>query len=130
MLAPMDTSRRSSPHVAVVDDDADVRDAMHALLRSYGWRVSLYDGAQQLLATGLAGVDCVLSDVQMPVMGGLELLGRLRADPGSPPCILMTAFPDDQVRKRALAAGAVCFLSKPVDDEILAECLSSAVGTA
>ncbi|MFK3740688.1 response regulator [Massilia sp. TN1-12] len=126
----MDTSRRSSPHVAVVDDDADVRDAMHALLRSYGWRVSLYDGAQQLLATGLAGVDCVLSDVQMPVMGGLELLGRLRADPGSPPCILMTAFPDDQVRKRALAAGAVCFLSKPVDDEILAECLSSAVGTA
>ena len=126
----MDTSRRSSPHVAVVDDDADVRDAMHALLRSYGWRVSLYDGAQQLLATGLAGVDCVLSDVQMPVMGGLELLGRLRADPGSPPCILMTAFPDEQVRKRALAAGAVCFLSKPVDDEILAECVSSAVGTA
>lgn len=126
----MDTSSRSSPHVAVVDDDADVRVAMHALLRSYGWRVTLYEGAQHLLSTGLAGVDCVLSDVQMPVMGGLELLGRLRAAPGGPPCILMTAFPDEQVRKRALAGGAVCFLSKPVDDEILAECVSAAVGRA
>lgn len=126
----MDTPHRSSPHVAVVDDDADVRNSMHALLRSYGWRVSLYDGAQQLLSAGLAGVDCILSDVQMPVMGGLELLGRLRAEAGAPPCILMTAFPDEQVRKRALAAGAACFLSKPVDDELLAECVSSAVGKA
>jgi FixJ family two-component response regulator len=124
----MDTISHSSPHVAVVDDDADVRSAMHALLRSYGWRVTLYDGAQQLLSSGLTGVDCILSDVQMPVMGGLELLGRLRDDPAAPPCILMTAFPDEQVRKRALAGGAVCFLSKPVDDEILTECLSMAVG--
>jgi FixJ family two-component response regulator len=126
----MDTLSRTSPHVAVVDDDADVRDAMQALLRSYGWRVTLYDGAQQLLAAGLAGVDCVLSDVQMPVMSGLELLERLRAAPAGPPCILMTAFADEQVRRRALAGGAVCFLSKPVDDEILAECVSTAVARA
>lgn len=124
----MDTTSRSSPHVAVVDDDADVRVAMHALLRSYGWRVSVYDGAQQLLAAGLAGVDCVLSDVQMPGIGGLELLARLRAEPHGPPCILMTAFPDEQVRRRALAGGAACFLSKPVDDELLAECVSSVTG--
>ena len=52
----MDTLSRTSPHIAVVDDDADVRSAMHALLRSYGWRVSLYDGARQLLATGVGGV--------------------------------------------------------------------------
>lgn len=124
----MDTLSRTSPHIAVVDDDADVRSAMHALLRSYGWRVSLYDGARQLLATGVGGVDCVLSDVQMPGMDGVELLARLRADPAAPPCILMTAFPDEQVRKRAMAGGAVCFLSKPVDDERLAECVSAATG--
>jgi len=126
----MDTTSRPTPHVAVVDDDADVRDAMHALLRSYGWRVSLYDGAQQLLAAGLSGVDCVLSDVQMPGIGGLELLARLRADANGPPCILMTAFPDEQVRRRAIAGGATCFLSKPVDDELLAQCVSAATGTA
>jgi FixJ family two-component response regulator len=124
----MDTISRPSPHIAVVDDDGCVRDAMHALLRSYGWRVSLYDGAQQLLASGLAGVDCVLSDVQMPGMSGLELLARLRTQAGGPPCILMTAFPDEQVRRRAMAGGAACFLSKPGDDERLAECVSSATG--
>ncbi|WP_296947790.1 response regulator transcription factor [uncultured Massilia sp.] len=126
----MDTNRRSPLHVAVVDDDADVRVAMHALLRSFGWRVTLYDGAQQLLTAGLAGIDCVLSDVQMPGMGGLELLARLRAGGSTPPCILMTAFPDEQVRRRAMAGGAVCFLSKPVDDERLAECVETATGTA
>jgi len=126
----MDTSSHSSPHIAVVDDDADVRVAMHALLRSYGWRVTVYDGAQKLLAAGFKDIDCILSDVQMPIMGGLELLARLRADPAAPPCILMTAFPDEQVRRRAMAAGAVCFLSKPVDDEALAHCVGTAVGTS
>ncbi len=124
----MDTISRPPLHVAVVDDDADVRVAMHALLRSYGWRVSLYDGAQQLLAAGLDGIDCILSDVQMPGMGGLDLLARLRAAAAAPPCILMTAFPDEQVRRRAMAGGAACFLSKPVDDERLAECVESATG--
>jgi len=124
----MDTLSRTPPHIAVVDDDDDVRIAMHALLRSYGWRVSLYDGARQLLAAGLGGIDCVLSDVQMPGMDGLELLARLHAAPTPPPCILMTAFPDEQVRKRAMAGGATCFLSKPVDDERLAECVRTATG--
>lgn len=124
--APMDTSSQPSLHVALVDDDADVRVGLRALLRSYGYRVSMYDGAQALLAAGVAGVDCVVSDVQMPVMDGLELLARLQAAPHAPPCILMTAFPDAHIRARALRTGAACFLSKPVDAEELAACIAAA----
>jgi FixJ family two-component response regulator len=129
----MDTSSRPVPHaahaahVALVDDHADVRVGLQALLRSYGYRVSLHDGAQALLAAGLAGIDCVVSDVQMPGMDGLELLARLRAAPEGPPCILMTAFPDAHIRTRALRGGAACFLSKPVDAEALAACIAAAV---
>ena len=117
---------RPAPHIALVDDDADVRSALHALLRSYGYRVTLYDGAQALLAAGVDGVDCVVSDVQMPGMDGFELLARLRAGAASPPCILMTAFFDSRVRARALRSGAACFLSKPVDAEQLAGCIAAA----
>jgi len=122
----MNSSSRPAPHVALVDDDADVRSALHALLRSYGYRVTLYDGAHALLAAGVDGVDCVVSDVQMPGMDGLELLACLRAGAASPPCILMTAFPDRHIRARALRSGAACFLSKPVDAEELAGCIAAA----
>lgn len=121
----MTTATRPLPHVALVDDDADVRVGLRALLRSYGYQVSMYDGAQALLAAGLAGIDCVVSDVQMPVMDGLELLTRLQAEPGAPPCILMTAYPDAHIRARALRTGAACFLSKPVDAEELAACIAA-----
>jgi FixJ family two-component response regulator len=119
----MDISH-SPLHVALVDDDADVRVALRALLRSCGYRVSMYDSAQALLAGGLADIDCVLSDVQMPGMDGLELLVRLRAAADGPPCILMTAFPDAPVRARALRTGAAGFLAKPVDAEALAACIA------
>lgn len=125
----MNTSTRPASrtaHVALVDDDADVRVGLRALLRSYGYRVSMYDGAPALLAAGLADIDCVVSDVQMPVMDGLELLARLRAAPGGPPCILMTAYPDPHIRARAMRTGAACFLSKPVDAEELAACIAAA----
>ena len=125
----MDTSS-SPPRIALVDDDADVRVAMHALLRSCGYHVSLYGGAQALLAAGLADIDCVVSDVQMPDMDGLTLLARLRAMPGAPPCILMTAFYDEHLRARALEGGAACFLAKPVDDEGLLACVRAACGAA
>jgi FixJ family two-component response regulator len=117
-------------HIALVDDDADVRMALRALLRSCGYRVSMYGSAQALLTGGFAGIDCVISDVQMPGMDGLELLGRLRAADG-PPCILMTAFPDSHIRTRALRTGAAGFLNKPVDADELAACIvASGAGSA
>lgn len=113
------------PHVVVVDDDADVRTGLQALLRSYGYRVTIHDSAEALLAAGADGVDCVVSDVQMPSMDGLELLTRLRAASATPPCILMSAFPDRHIRARALRGGAAAFLSKPVDAEELASCIAA-----
>jgi FixJ family two-component response regulator len=121
-LCGMDTLK-PAPHVALVDDDPDVGTSLRGLLRACGYRVSLFAGAQQLLADGLAGVDCVVSDVQMPGMDGFTLLERVRAVAPAPPVILMTAFADDHLRLRALRGGAACFLAKPVDAEQLAECV-------
>jgi FixJ family two-component response regulator len=111
------------PHVALVDDDLDVRVSLQALLRSFGYRISLYPDAQALLDAGVGTIDCVVSDVQMPGMDGLELLTRLRLDALAPPCILMTAFTDAHVRAKALRSGAAGFLAKPVDAEELVECI-------
>lgn len=122
MLRGMDT-QLPAPHVALVDDDPDVGTSLRGLLRACGYRVSLFGGAQQLLAHGLDDIQCVVSDVQMPGMDGLSLLERVRAIAAAPPVILMTAFADDHVRLRALRGGAACFLAKPVDAEQLAECV-------
>jgi len=119
----------SSPHVALVDDDIDVRVGLQALLRSFGYRVSLYPDAQALLDAGVADVDCVVSDVQMPGMDGLELLRRLRASAAGPPCILMTGFNDAHIRARALRTGAACFMAKPIDADELAACIAHATGS-
>lgn len=122
------TTLHADPHVALVDDDLDVRVSLQALLRSFGYRVSLYADAQALLDAGCADIDCVVSDVQMPGMDGLELLARLRAVDQGPPCILMTAFAGAHVRARALRGGAACFLAKPVDADELVRCIVQATG--
>jgi FixJ family two-component response regulator len=117
----------SAPHVALVDDDPDVRVGLQALLRSFGYNVSLYDGAQALIDAGYGEIDCVVSDVQMPGLDGFALLAHLRAGAPAPPCILMTAYADAHVRARAQQAGAACFLGKPVDAEALAACIAAAI---
>jgi FixJ family two-component response regulator len=122
MLRGMDT-QLPAPHVALVDDDPDVGTSLRGLLRACGYRVSLFAGAQVLLANGLDDVDCIVSDVQMPGMDGFTLLERVRAVASPPPVILMTAFADDHLRLRALRCGAASFLAKPVDAEQLAECV-------
>jgi len=124
--APMKTFL-FAPHVALVEDDLDVREGLQALLRSFGYRVFPYEDAQQFFDAGHGGIDCVLSDVQMPGMDGFDLLARLRADRQGPPCVLMTAFPDAHVRARALRGGAAGFLGKPIDAEELAACIVQAM---
>ncbi|MGA7264937.1 MAG: response regulator, partial [Stellaceae bacterium] len=71
---------------------------------------------------------CLISDVQMPGMNGLQLHRKLLASGRHIPVIFITAFPDERVRKRAVAAGAVCYLSKPFDGERLRSCIRSALG--
>jgi FixJ family two-component response regulator len=101
--------------ISVIDDDASVRAATNNLLRSHGYIVHTFASAEEFLrSTHLNGTSCVIADVQMPVMSGLDLLTRMRTQGYRAPFIFITAFPDESVRARALEAGAICFLAKPI----------------
>ena len=123
------------PHfcnIAIVDDDDAVRVGLSSLLRSYGYAAQAFDSAQALLGAGAPALDrfhCVITDLQMPGMSGIELLEELRRQGKALPLILMTAFPEAALRKRALQGGASCFLSKPFDAHQLLGCLRSAAAS-
>src|SRR5262245_41236114 len=108
-------STQASPHVCVLDDDASVRDSTADLLSAAGFACDAFASAQDFLDSGLAAdTSCVVADVQMPGMTGMEMLERLRTDGVAVPVILMTAFPHEALRVRALRIGAIAFLDKPV----------------
>ena len=116
-------------NIAIVDDDDAVRVALSSLLRSYGYTADAYDSAYALLAAGgLGDYHCIVTDLQMPGMSGVELLELLRKQGNPMPLILMTAFPEAALRKRALQRGASCFLSKPFEASDLLRCLRQARG--
>ena len=116
-------------NIAIVDDDDSVRIALSSLLRSYGYTADAYDSADALLAAGgLDAYHCILTDLQMPGMSGIDLLEQLRRQGNQLPLILMTAFPEAALRKRALQSGASCFLSKPFEANELLRCLRQASG--
>ena len=119
----------STPSViSVIDDDASVRTATNNLLTSRGYVVHTFGSAEELLrSTELNDTSCVIADVQMSVMDGLELLTHLRARGYCTPFIFITAFPEDSVRDRALKAGAICFLAKPFAAPALIGCLDAAL---
>lgn len=117
-------------NIAIVDDDDDVRVGLRSLLRSYGYVANAYDSALALLASGSLGdYHCIITDLQMPGMSGIELLEQLRREHNQLPLILMTAFPEAALRKRALQGGASCFLSKPFEANELLRCLNQASGS-
>jgi FixJ family two-component response regulator len=114
--------------ISVVDDDASVRAATSKFLRSHGYTVQAYSSAEHFLQSGrLSDTSCVIADLQMPGMSGLELLTMMRARGYGVPFIFITAFPDETTRARALQAGAICFLSKPFAGSTLINCLSVAL---
>jgi FixJ family two-component response regulator len=112
-----------NPVVSVVDDDASVRSAMSSLLRSQGWETRLYASAEAFLDSGRVDVVCVISDVDMPGMNGLEMQQRLLQDGHALPMIFITAFASPAVRAQALDSGALCFLIKPADSSTILQCL-------
>lgn len=115
--------------VAVVDDDALVRDAAASLIRSFGYRTALYTSADAYLEAGDGETaDCVLTDLQMPGRSGLELRQTLRARGLMVPVILMTAYPSAELRARAASLDLVALLDKPVDPDLLAGALARALG--
>jgi FixJ family two-component response regulator len=114
--------------VAVIDDDASVRTATDNLLSSHGYLVDTFASAEEFLKSArLSDSACVIADVQMPAMGGLDLLTHMRAQGYDAPFIFITAFPEESVRARALRAGAICFLAKPFAGPALISCLEAAL---
>ena len=109
-----------NPLIAVVDDDESVREAIESLLRSVGLRVEVCDSAEDFLQSGhLPDTACLIVDVRMPRMSGLELQRQLATVHCPIPLIFIMTHEDGETRARALNAGAVAFLYKPFSDQIL-----------
>jgi FixJ family two-component response regulator len=114
--------------ISVIDDDASVRAATNNLLGSHGYPVQTFASAEEFLQSAqLSASACVIADVQMPAMSGLDLLMHVRALGHKAPFIFITAFPDDGIRARALKAGAICFLAKPFAGPVLINCVETAL---
>ena len=114
--------------IAVVDDDESVRQAVTGLLKSLGFGAVGFEGAEEFLNSDQRrSAACLIADVQMPGMTGPELHRWLVASGEPIPTILMTAYPDDNVRARALRNGVKCYLTKPFPEENLLACIQSAL---
>jgi FixJ family two-component response regulator len=114
--------------IAIVDDDSSVREAAKKLIRSLGYATATFASAEEFLESGhLRDTACLITDVQMPGMSGVDLHDHLNASGHSTPVIFVTAYPEKSVRARALNAGAFGFLSKPFSEESLIECLDRAL---
>jgi len=103
-----------APVISIIDDDDSVRISTSRLVRSLGFVALTFASAKDFLASPhLPDTQCVIADVQMPGMTGIELQDRLRAQGSSLPMIFITAFPDESIRAQALEGGAIGFLNKP-----------------
>jgi len=112
------------PLVAIVDDDASVRCSAARLIRSVGYRAEAFGSAQEFLDSGrAASTACLILDVRMPGMDGLELQRRLAGIDSPIPVVFITARASDEEERRALQAGAVAFLRKPVGKDALLQVL-------
>ena len=114
--------------IAIVDDDALVRSSMASLIRSFGMVAATFASAEELLDTDAAAFDCIISDVQMGGMTGIELLVELQRRSIATPLILVTAYPNTRLRERALESGARGFLEKPWAVGEMTACLEKIVG--
>jgi FixJ family two-component response regulator len=114
--------------VAIVDDDDLMRSALEGLLKAVGWPAQAFSSAEEFLQSGHQGqTACLITDIRMPGMSGLELQAKLNAEHFRIPTIFITAHGDAKMRMQALRAGAVEFLAKPFDDEALIESVRAAL---
>ena len=113
--------------VAIIDDDESVRATTGSLVRSLGYVVHTFASAEDFLRSDcLDDFSCVVADVQMPGMSGVQLQDHLRSQGCRVPFVFFTAFPDEKTRARALAGGALCYLTKPFDADSLVQYLQAA----
>jgi FixJ family two-component response regulator len=131
-LAEAPVSQMSkAPLIAVIEDDFLFRDSMRSLMKSLGYTVEAFSSAADFLASShLTETACLIADVQMPAMTGIELYRHLINTGYAIPTILVTAYPNDVDRAHALSDGVVCYLRKPVDEEHLIRCLRTALSSA
>lgn len=116
------------PVIAIVDDDESFRRATTNFIRSLGYGTAAFDSAEAFLKSErVRDADCLITDVQMPGMTGIELQDRLIAQGHRLPVIFITAFPEVSARAQAITAGAIGFLTKPFDDQGLIVCLNAAL---
>ena len=116
------------PLIGIVDDDSSVRKALQRLVRSHGFSTDVYSSAEDLLQGEVAGgMACLILDVRMPGLSGLDLQIRLAAAGSRLPIIFITAQEDPQAKSQAMSAGAVGYLQKPFDDEDLLTAIHAAI---
>ena len=114
--------------VAIVDDDESIRNALQGLMKSVGLPARSFASAEEFLKSGeQQETGCLIADIRMPGMSGLELQATLNADGCNIPIIFITAHGDEKMRMQALRAGAVEFVAKPFDDEALVESVRAAL---
>jgi FixJ family two-component response regulator len=121
----------TAPTVFVVDDDVSVRESLDLLIRAAGWRPEIYESAHAFLAgSRAAGPCCLVLDVSLPDLSGLDLQQRIGADRGDLPIIFITGHGDVPMTVRAMKAGAVEFLTKPVKSRVLLDAIRAAIERA
>jgi FixJ family two-component response regulator len=114
--------------VSIVDDDDAVRAATQTFVRSLGYKAVSFPSAEEFLKSPeLETADCLIADIHMPGMSGIDLQRELSHRRPSLPIIFITAFPEDRVREQLIAAGAIGMLSKPYDGETLIGCIEKAL---
>ena len=115
--------------VSIVEDDRFFRESMRMLMESLGHSVEAFSSAADFLASPRLGeTACLIADVQMPAMTGIELYRHLVETGHAIPTILVTAYPDNEACARVLKEGVIGYLRKPVDDELLKRYLCAALG--
>jgi len=120
----------SRPLVAIVDDDQSIREATSNLLQSAGFLTATFADAESFLTSSEPRAACLVADMRMPGMSGLQLHQHLIASGASIPTVLITAYPSDATRLRAREAGILCCLAKPFAPDELLECVRGALAGA
>lgn len=124
----MPLNSQTDPVISIIDDDYSVLVATQLLVTSFGFKTRAFSSADEFLQSpSLDDTACLISDIHMPRISGIELQRLLRSQGRTIPTILMTAFSNENVKSRAIAGGAVCFLIKPFDSKTLLGCIKRAL---